>query len=155
LSHPEPLAYDSRMTTQLATDLERMCRENGVIALYVFGSRSAEIAARVRSGKARPEQGFSDVDVGVLLPRDGTLGERERVRLAASIEDLLDVPRVDLVVMGEASSFLAADVVSGELLVDLSPRETAEFELYALRRAGDLLPFQRSRIAALLGEGGK
>jgi len=143
------------MGTPLADDLERLCREHGVIALYVFGSRIAEIAARVRSGEARPGQGFSDVDVGVLLPRDGTLGERERVRLTASIEDLLDVPRVDLVVLGEASSFLAADVVSGELLVDVSPRETAEFELFALRRAGDLLPFQRSRVAAVIGEGGR
>jgi hypothetical protein len=85
----------------------------------------------------------------------GAQSAAERVRLAASIEVVLDVPRVDLVVAGEASSFLAADVVSGELLVDLSPRETADFELYALRRAGDLLPFQRSRIAAVIGEGGR
>jgi predicted nucleotidyltransferase len=143
------------MGTPLTNNLERLCRDNGVIALYVFGSRAAEIAGRVLVGKARPEQGSSDVDIGVLLPKGGTLGERKRVRLAASIEDLLDIPRVDLVVAGEASSFLAADVVSGELLVDLSPRETADFELYALRRAGDLLPFQRSRVAAVIGEGGR
>jgi len=143
------------MGTPLADDLERLCREHGAIALYVFGSRAAEIAARVRSGKARPEQGSSDVDIGLLMPRDGILDEREHVRLAASIEDLLDVPRIDLVLLGEASSFLAADIVSGELLVDVSPRETAEFELFALRRAGDLLPFQRSRVTAVIGEGGR
>jgi hypothetical protein len=143
------------MTTQLARDLERMCREYGAIALYAFGSRSIEVTARVRDSEALPEPGSSDVDIGVLLPRGGKLGERERVRLSARIEDLLDVQRVDLVVVGEASSFLAADVVSGELLIDLSPRETADFELYALRRAGDLLPFQRSRVAAVIGEGGR
>jgi hypothetical protein len=143
------------MTTPLATELARLCRAHGAIALYAFGSRAAEIAGRVRGGEAPSDRGSADVDVGVLLPKEGTLGERERVRLAASIEDMLDVPRVDLVLLGEASSFLAADVVSGELLVDLSPNATAEFELYALRRAGDLLPFQRARVSAVLDGGGR
>jgi predicted nucleotidyltransferase len=143
------------MGTPLAHDLERLCREHGAIALYVFGSRAMEIAARARGGEERPERGSSDVDIGLLMPRDGSLDERERVRLTAGIEDLLGVERVDLVVLGEASSFLAADVVSGELLVDVSPRETAEFELFALRRAGDLLPFQRSRVSAVIDEGGR
>lgn len=143
------------MGTPLAHDLERLCRKHGAIALYVFGSRAMEIAARARCGEERPERGSSDVDIGLLMPRDGSLDERERVRLTAGIEDLLGVERVDLVVLGEASSFLAADVVSGELLVDVSPRETAEFELFALRRAGDLLPFQRSRVSAVIDEGGR
>lgn len=97
----------------------------------------------------------SDVDIGVL-PRRGTrLTARDRVRLAAKLEDLFDVARVDLVVLPEASAFLAVDVIEGELLVDADPDRTAEFELYVLRRAGDLLGFERRRVEAVLSEGAR
>jgi uncharacterized protein len=143
------------MGTALATELERVCRDRGAIAVYVFGSRAAEIAARVRGQEALPERTSSDVDLGVLLPRGMKLCERDRVRLAAELEDLLGVARVDVVLLGEASPFLAVEAVSGELLLDLRPRETVDFELFALRRAGDLLQFQRARTEAVLEEGGR
>ena len=105
-------------------------------ALYVFGSQS--------SGQARPD---SDVDLGVLY--------RQRQPLAATltleqqIEEIIG-QHVDVVDLARASAFLALDVVRGERVFCRDSTETDRFELYVLRRAGDLLPFERERQALLL-----
>jgi hypothetical protein len=63
---------------------------------------------------------------------------------------LAAAPRVDLVWLPGAEPYLALDVVSGELLHCADPVRQAEYELYVLRRAGDLAPFERERRAFLL-----
>ena len=65
------------------------------------------------------------------------------------------VARVDLVVLPEAGAFLALAVVSGELLYCDNSTEQAEYELYVLRRAGDLLPFERARRELILSQGAR
>ena len=57
---------------------------------------------------------------------------------------------VDVVDVARASAFLALDVVRGERVFCRDSTETDRFELYVLRRAGDLLPFERERQALLL-----
>lgn len=57
---------------------------------------------------------------------------------------------MDLVMLPEAEAYLALDVVSGELLYCADAVRQAEYELYVLRRAGDLAPFERERRALLL-----
>jgi predicted nucleotidyltransferase len=142
------------MRRPLQDKLLDLAREYGLDAVYAFGSRAEEIAGRL-TGKAVAARPASDVDIGVL-PRRGTrLTARDRVRLAGKLEDLLDVGRVDLVVLPEASAFLAVDVIQGELLVDVDSDRTAEFELYVLRRGGDLLGFERRRVEAVLSEGAR
>ncbi len=75
--------------------------------LYVFGSRGDEIASRVRGESAAGENERSDADFGAE-PRPGAaLSPRDRVRLAADLEDLFEVRRADLVVLPEAPPFLA------------------------------------------------
>jgi hypothetical protein len=59
-------------------------------------------------------------------------------------------PLVDLIDLGRASAFLALDIVRGERVFCRDATETNRFELYVLRRAGDLLPFERQRQALLL-----
>jgi len=140
LPHREPVAVAP------IEALARLTAEHRLDAIYVFGSRAAEIAARA-AGEAvtAPTSPESDVDIGVLPERGHNLSARERVRIALAIEDLFDVGRVDLVVLPEASAFLASDIVAGELLVARDPGAEAEYQLYVLRRAGDLAPFARER----------
>lgn len=125
----------------------RLGRELGIAELYVFGSRAAEITARVRGEPVPPGAPgrSSDVDVGVRPLRSRHLGVDDVVRLAEELERLLDVPRVDVVVLPGANPFLALEVIRGELLYCADPHEQAEYELYVLRRAGDLAPFQKMR----------
>ena len=107
-----------------------------VRALYVFGSQS--------SGQARPD---SDVDLGVLYGRRRPLAAT--LTLEQQVEEIIG-RHVDVVDVAHASAFLALDVVRGERVFCRDSTETDRFELYVLRRAGDLLPFERERQKLLL-----
>lgn len=112
-----------------------MAAHPDVRAAYLFGSQV--------NGDARPD---SDLDVGVLFmtPQSlaTTLALEEQIGRAAD-------RAIDLVDAGQAAPFLALEIVRGERIVCREPTETDLFELYVLRRAGDLLPFERERQALL------
>ena len=145
------------MDTEFHTALLDMLRRYRLTAVYVFGSRAAEIAARATDGPARsggappPDHPHSDVDIGVQTTRGKRLSAEQRVRLVLELEDLFAVARVDLVVLSEADAPLAAEVVRGELLLCADPDEEAESQLYYLRRAVDLAPFYGEQLRELLG----
>jgi predicted nucleotidyltransferase len=136
-----------------AEGLGEICRRYGIGALYLFGSRAPEMGARLQGGDPPPAFPGSDLDVGVLLPRGAMLDHRRRVALASEIEDLFGVDRADLVLLNEASAFLALEAVRGDLVYDSDPDHTARFEMYVLRRAADLLPFERQRRELVLRQG--
>ena len=136
--------------SSIAESLERVAREYGVVALYAFGSRGDEIAARVRDKPVPPGPPASDADIAVQLEPGRRLTGRDRVRLSGELEDLLAAKRVDLVVLPEADPFLALDVIRGELLYCADPDHQAEDELYILRRAGDLAHYARERWQQIL-----
>ena len=107
-----------------------------IVAVYLFGSQA--------DGSATPE---SDVDLGVLFsPRVGIM---DRVRLEARFAEALD-KEVDLVDVGACNAFLAFAVISGERLYCTDEDAGDEFDLYVMRRAGDLEPFERERRRMLL-----
>jgi len=107
-----------------------------IVAVYLFGSRGR-----------REETEQSDVDVGVLFRREESL--REVLLLEDALERRLGLP-VDLVDAGKASAFLALDILRGERVFCAEPDRCDEFELYVMRRAGDLAPFERERRRLLL-----
>jgi predicted nucleotidyltransferase len=136
--------------------LEKTAQRFHLAEIYAFGSRAKEILARFQGeAPSSPERPQSDVDIGVQPEPGRKLSVEEKVDLAIELEDLLDAPRVDLVVLPEANPFLAADIICGELLYCKDPVEQAERELYILRRAGDLEPLRRERIRLILEEGGR
>lgn len=113
-----------------------MASHHEVRAAYLFGSQ-----ARADAG---PD---SDIDIGVLYrspqPLASTLAlEVVLTRACGRKVDVVDVAR--------ASAFLALDIVRGERIFTRDAADTDRFELYVLRRAGDLLPFERQRQALLL-----
>jgi predicted nucleotidyltransferase len=107
-----------------------------ILAVYLFGSRGR-----------REETEQSDVDVGVLFRQQESL--REVLLLEDALERRLGLP-VDLVDAGKASAFLALDILRGERVFCAEPDRCDEFELYVMRRAGDLAPFERERRRLLL-----
>jgi len=107
-----------------------------ILALYLFGSRGRH-----------EETERSDVDVGVLFRQQESL--RDLLLLEDALERRLGLP-VDLIDAGRASAFLALDVIRGERLFCSDPDRCDEFELYVMRRAGDLAPFEKERRQLLL-----
>ncbi len=70
--------------------------------------------------------------MGVRLDVDAVVG------LADELEQLFEAPRGDVVVLPGAKTFLALDVIRGELLYCADSHAQAEYELYVLATAGDL-----------------
>ena len=101
---------------------------------------------------SRVQADLPSLDIAVLPARGCALSAHDKVCLALALEDMLDVPRVDLVVLPEADPFLAANIVRGERLYAQDAYKADEYDLYVLRRAGDLAPLERERMALILGE---
>lgn len=122
-------------------EIEHTLRDAGagdprILALYLFGSRARH-----------EETEHSDVDVGVLWH------EKQALQDALLLEDALEHRlglKVDVVDAGRASAFLALDIIRGERVFCADPDRCDEFELYVMRRAGDLAPFERERRRRLL-----
>jgi len=129
-----------------------MAEKYSLSVIYGFGSRSKE-ALNFISGRNRilSFKG-ADLDIGVLLQTKGRLTVHQKVDLAADLEDLFEAHRVDLVSLPEADPFLAANIIRGERLYCREETEADEYELYVLRRAGDLAPLERERMALVLGK---
>jgi len=132
-------------------ELRSIGKRYGIIALYAFGSRAGEVAGLVRGQLVSREHPSADLDIGVQPEPGGRLSVQEKVRLAIELEDLLGVARVDLVILPEADPFLALDIIRGELLYCADGDLQAEYELYVLRRAGDLAYYARERWSLILG----
>ena len=129
--------------------LGRLCRQFDIETLYVFGSRAREVQEWVSGPRPSLISKSTDVDVGVKASR--RLTAHDKVRLSLALEDLLGVTRVDLVSLSDTDPFLAANIVRGERLYARDAYQADEYDLYVLRRAGDLAPLERERMALILG----
>jgi predicted nucleotidyltransferase len=106
-----------------------------VRAVWVFGSRIRD--------DARPD---SDLDLGVLFASPQPL--EAVLRLEDALEQAAHL-KVQLVDAARTGAFIALEIVRGERIYCRDSRAADEFELYVLRRAGDLLPFERERVRML------
>ena len=133
-------------------NLKQICEQFGVLILYVFGSQAKKAKDWTEGRQDTPLLSSSDVDVGVRPLSGVKFSVTEKVSLALALEDLFGCKKVDLVSLSEADPFLAAEVIRGERLFAHNEHEADEYELYVLRRAGDLAPLERERMALVLGE---
>ena len=137
----------ARLTSEA---LGELCCRHGLAAIYAFGSRGRAVFAMLAGQGGGGETGSADVDIGVR-PRSGIcLGLDEKVQLTLELEDLIGCARVDLVVLPEADPFVAAEIIRGERLFVENEYESDEYDLYVLRRAGDLAPLERERLELIL-----
>ncbi len=121
----------------------------GLQIIYAFGSRAKEALAAVEANIDRLSPTPSDLDIGVKPERRLTV--EEKVKIAIFFEDLFDLPRVDVVVLPEAPASLAVEIVTGEILYARDSTYEAEYQLYIMRMAADLLPYEREKQKMILG----
>ncbi len=137
------------MNTRLQK-IETLCKKYQVKAMYVFGSRAAKMLHALEDDAYQFQHSQSDLDIGVLTHSPFSIDDK--VSLALELENLLDVPRVDLLILQEVDAFLAANIIRGERIYAEDSYLADEYELYILRRAGDLIEFERERMAMILHE---
>ena len=135
--------------------IAEICNRHDIADLYVFGSRSREIANQLENKQVVNKQTASDVDIGILPVKREAWDPKKRVMLTIQLEDLFQANRVDIVLLHEADPYLSLDIIRGELLYTNDPDQQAEFELFVLRRAGDLLPYKKERSRMILEEGAR
>jgi predicted nucleotidyltransferase len=121
----------------------------GLQIIYAFGSRAKEAFDLTEGRIERFSSTPSDLDIGVKPERPLTV--EEKVKIAILFEDLFDVSRVDLIVIPEVPIFLALEIVTGEILYVQDPTYEAEYQLYIMRLAADLLPYERMKQEMIMG----
>jgi len=143
-------ALESNTMALLEQQLHEICDRHRIELVYAFGSRACEVREAL-CGLGQIDKGSSsDVDMGVKTsPKFRAMSVREKVEMAAEVEDLLGVGRVDLVILSEADPFLSANIVRGERIFCRDPYAADEYELYILRRAGDLAPLEKERLSLI------
>ena len=151
-AHGNPAEKDRVLDEdQRLNGLVAICARFGVESIYAFGSLADQVAAWLRGELASLPESPQDVDIGVRT--SDKLDVHDKVRLAISLEDHFDVFRVDLVCLVDADPFVAANIVRGQRLYETDPHAGAEYELYVLRRAADLIPLEEERTALILDRG--
>lgn len=134
----------------LGKKLAEIAGKHHLSIIYAFGSRAKEVEALLRQGSCEPSAAGRDLDIAVLPEARTKLRVRDKAELALELEDLFGVSRVDLLVLSESDPFLAANAIRGERIFCKDTHAGDEYELYVLRRAGDLAPFERQRIRLIL-----
>ena len=137
--------------TIIQQQLGDLCKRFNVDILYAFGSRAAEAKASVRNNVALDRSLKSDLDIAVKSRADVRLSLGDKVNFTQRLEDIFDIARIDLIDLRQADTFLALDIVKGEVLYSRDDDVEAEYELFVLRRAGDLAHYARGRWNQILG----
>lgn len=132
-----------------------ICRRYDIADMYVFGSRSKEVAGLIENETPMSSDVASDVDIGILPAKREAWDPEKRVQITIELEDLFQISRVDLVLLLDADPYLALDVIRGELLYTNDLDRQARDELLVLRRAGDLLPLKKERTRMILEDGAR
>jgi predicted nucleotidyltransferase len=128
--------------------LERLGREHGLLAIYLFGSR-ADDGLRLLDGEAVARVG-SDLDVGVVF-LDSGFDLRALVKAQLQLEELFEPLRVDVVSLQRVDAIFQSHAVDGHRIFAADAQRTDLYELYVLARAGDLLHWERQRELELFG----
>jgi len=135
---------------EIKVQVKDFASQYGLQIIYPFGSRAKEaldmVEGRIELVSSKP----SDLDIGVKPEKP--LRVEEKVKIAILFEDLFDVSRVDLIVLPEAPVFLALEIVTGEVLYRQDSTYEAEYQLYIMRMAADLLPYEQVKQRMIMGD---
>ena len=120
---------------------EHLSENRQIILGYLFGSQA--------QGRAGP---MSDYDIAILIT--GEMDPRTRHELAHELARLLDVERVDLLILNRAPIELRYNVVAeGRLLYQRDLVSRVEFEAETLSRYADFLPVLRQQRREIIKGG--
>ena len=135
---------------KIEEQIKVIASQYGLQIIYAFGSRAKEALDMVEGRTERVSSKPSDLDIGVKPEKPLTV--EEKVKIAILFEDLFNVSRVDLIVLPEAPVCLALAIVTGEVLYRQDSTYEAEYQLYIMRMAADLLPYEQMKQRMIMGD---
>lgn len=141
---------EKKKIRSLKEEIEKIASRYDLQIIYAFGSRAKEALDLLEGRIERFSSNTSDLDIGIKAKKH--LNVDQKVEIALFFEELFNISRVDLVVLSEAPIFLALDIVTGEILYAEDPTYEAEYQLYIMRQAAELLPYEIMRERMILGD---
>jgi len=123
-----------------SADLDKICEEYDLLAIYLFGSRADDGLAYLRDETVKGTG--SDLDVGVVF-RDHEVPVMQLGPLQADLDRLFMPFRVDLVPLQKVDALFQFEAIDGHRVAAPDPVPADYYELYVMRRAAELLPIQR------------
>ena len=78
-------------------EIEQICRKYQLKALYVFGSRSADMLQAIKDSQYQLGPSQSDLDIGVLSHSPFSI--ENKVSLTLELENLFGLPSIDLFIL--------------------------------------------------------
>jgi len=121
-------------------ELHEICRKFELLSVYLFGSR-ADDGLRLLQGDQVSAEG-SDLDVGVFFI-SRQMDARLLGEMQVAFEEVFEPLRVDLVPLDRVDPLFQFRAIDGHRVATSDSTATDERELEVMRRAADLLPFQR------------
>ena len=138
-----------QMRKNIKKEIEKAALQYNLQLIYAFGSKGKE-ALLMSEGKITSlSPPISDVDIGIK-PK-GPLTLEEKVEIAILFEELLNVQRVDVVVLPDAPISLALEIVTGEILYAQDITYEAEYQLYIMKMAAELSPYEKIKKRMVMG----
>jgi predicted nucleotidyltransferase len=132
--------------------LKEICRRYSIDTIYAFGSRCKELKIFAAGAGHIDLSKEADFDVAVKITPQKSLSVRQKSQLTIDLEELFQLTRLDLIVINEADPFLAANIIRGETIFCRDEYMADQYELYVLRRAGDLIPLERERLQLIFSK---
>ena len=129
--------------------IQKFALQHRIQIIYAFGSRAKEALAFIEGKTAGFSPGPSDLDLGIKPSKP--LNVEEKVKIAIFFEDFFRLPRVDVVAIPEVPVLLALEIVTGEIMYVEDPTYEAEYQLYIMKMAADLLPHERTKQSMIMG----
>lgn len=120
--------------------LEALCREHGILAVYLFGSR-ADDGLRLLASEDVIAAG-SDLDIGLVF-HDPRFEPRALWGLQVAFEDLFAPLAVDLVPLQRVDPIFQVGAIDGHRMATTDSTAADRYELAIMNQAEELLPIQR------------
>jgi predicted nucleotidyltransferase len=123
--------------------LDRLCRDHGVLAVYLFGSR-ADDGLRVLQGDEVPREG-PDLEVGVVF-RD-CFDPLVFSRFQKGLQRVFSPLEIDLIPLQNVDALTQFSAIDGHRVAVTDPDVADRFELAAMSMAEEMLWLQRQALA--------
>jgi predicted nucleotidyltransferase len=132
--------------------LDRLCREHGLLAVYLFGPRVDDGLCRLQ-GDAVSREG-SDLDIGVVF-REPLCNPRVLSSLQVELADMFEPLRVDLVPLQRVDALFQFSAINGHRIAATDPDEADRYELFVMNMASEMhwLKQQMGSEESLFGPG--
>jgi predicted nucleotidyltransferase len=127
--------------------LDQLCRDHGVLAVYLFGSR-ADDGLRLLRGEEVSREG-SDLDVGIVFRR--LTEPRGLSPLQADLENVFSPLRINLVLLQHVDALCQFSAIEGHRVAVTDADEADRYELVVMNLAEEMTWLQRQMEIERLG----